>query len=532
MSKILNGILIGLAVPVTAIGTACAVPQSREYLADKIAELASPKYAETLDLNKTQQTTIEELQEKQTELSNKLTNLQNEYDSLNSKLSSVQLDLTNALNEKAAIENELTSTKQSIATLNANIATLSSQKATLLDAITEIDNSINNTEDETEIENLEEKKQSILQQIEVLNDEINNLQAENATLTTNQQTLESQMSSLNTTILDLRSQVATLEVDKASLEVQISTLESEKAELQKQVNSCVTLDYTYYRLSCLLSTLSVNQSDLNKTLYTRKSAASAKTSSSSYLVSKINSLDITYNGVTKPFSHDEFYTFKDFEITFQQNGQEIVEDTYNAILENLGSNYIYLEYKVNFDESYNVKLILNLVDCPLSGKYVAENDKYIDFTEKTTSLYSNVYVDVERIYFDYNDKGRYDLTIYNNGYYTYTLCFGDTIDTLYINDICYTKVVPDTSTSDDLFTLQPSYTYVGDNESTVITFDTNNNTGTFVITLSGGSGTYTFSYARKDNLLTCTIDETNAVFTMELTSNSTLLYAGETLTAS
>lgn len=235
MSKILNGILIGLAVPVTAIGTACAVPQSREYLADKIAELASPKYAETLDLNKTQQTTIEELQEKQTELSNKLTNLQNEYDSLNSKLSSVQLDLTNALNEKAAIENELNSTKQSIATLNASIATLSSQKATLLDAITEIDNSINNTEDETEIENLEEKKESILQQIEVLNDEINNLQAENATLTTNQQTLENQISSLNTTISDLRSQVATLEVDKASLEVQISTLESEKVTLENQL---------------------------------------------------------------------------------------------------------------------------------------------------------------------------------------------------------------------------------------------------------------------------------------------------------
>ena len=85
-------------------------------------------------------------------------------------------------------------------TVTKNVATLESQKASLLNAVTEIDNTITKTTDKVELENLQTRKTVILAQITTLEENI-------STLNTDKTKLEDQVKSLQE---DLKNITATV----------------------------------------------------------------------------------------------------------------------------------------------------------------------------------------------------------------------------------------------------------------------------------------------------------------------------------
>ncbi len=187
--------IIGALCTLVVAGTAgaMAVPKSREYLSDLIAEKLSPKYETVLNENNSQKSTIEEL---------------------NKKISIKDEEITTKTNLIAEKDKTITNLNNELSESVEFINTLSTQKTALLSVVTEIDNKINSTTDATEIDNLEERKASILAQIDILNEEIETLEQEKS---------------------QLEADIAVLQQEKATLEEEIEKLKQEKAELEKQV---------------------------------------------------------------------------------------------------------------------------------------------------------------------------------------------------------------------------------------------------------------------------------------------------------
>ena len=219
-NKIGKAVGIASMVVVAGTGIAMAVPESRNNISDQIAESLSPKYANAIDLTQTQKLKIEQLEKANKEWETK-------YNTANS--------------QKAELETQLATANNSLTTLNGNVATLSTQKVQLLTAMSEIDNAINSTTDEIEIENLEQKKQEILAKIEELNNTI-------ATLETEKAQLQVDITTLQTEKTQLESEIAQLRTDKTNLETEIVNLQKQVEELEKVKGVSIIGTDNFYNL--------------------------------------------------------------------------------------------------------------------------------------------------------------------------------------------------------------------------------------------------------------------------------------------
>lgn len=95
--------------------------------------------------------------------------------------------------DKETITQALEKTKAELATKQSDIIDLGEQKQILLATVTELDKQINATTDTTTIENLEERKSAILNQVSTINAQVENLQNQVATLNTRVSELETQL---------------------------------------------------------------------------------------------------------------------------------------------------------------------------------------------------------------------------------------------------------------------------------------------------------------------------------------------------
>lgn len=171
MGKVGAAIGLTLASIMLAGGVALSIPESKNWILDNIAK-HSTVYKTQLDENKALKS----------ELKKKIADFENK-------------------------QQELETIKISLAEKESKIIVLTEEKEMLLNSLTEIDNRINNTTDQTTIDNLNTKKTFILNQIE----------------------------SLETTIITLTAEKEALSTRVAELETQVATLDKEKQELENQL---------------------------------------------------------------------------------------------------------------------------------------------------------------------------------------------------------------------------------------------------------------------------------------------------------
>lgn len=194
------GIVSGLlALIMIATVVLFCIPQTQAKMADWTAKF-SPEHQKVLDENK---------------------ELMSSIDKLNGEISTK----TQLIKDK---DNEISGLKVNLADVQQQAYTLTTQKTTLLSVVTEIDNKINSTTDATEIDNLEERKASILAQIDALNEEIKTLEQEKTQL-------EADIAVLQQEKTTLQNEIKQLKIEKQNLEKEVEQLESDKSDLEKRL---------------------------------------------------------------------------------------------------------------------------------------------------------------------------------------------------------------------------------------------------------------------------------------------------------
>ncbi|MGN1222348.1 MAG: hypothetical protein ACI4TT_03845 [Christensenellales bacterium] len=193
INKILGtvGGVLGLAV--LAGGVAMAVPESRNWILDELAK-TSNAYKTQVKVNDELKI---ELGETKTQLANEkakvetltvhkatllscVTTIDKTVNAVESDTSMETLDKTKTdILDKYA---ELNSTIEELQNTNAGneqtILSMTATQQTLLDCVTAIDSKINGSTDETTLDNLQERKTAILEQVDGLNSEIAEKQSE------------------------------------------------------------------------------------------------------------------------------------------------------------------------------------------------------------------------------------------------------------------------------------------------------------------------------------------------------------------
>lgn len=157
-------------------------------------------YKQIKDRDKTiddQKTTIGQLEEENKVSKEKIEELTN--------------DISAKVSELAEKDEQIADKDNLISENNHKIQTLNSQKTTLLASVSEIDNKLTATTDTVDVDNLEARKTAILGQIDTLNTEIANLNAEKTQLEQDVATLTTEKQKLQNQIADLQSALNVLE---------------------------------------------------------------------------------------------------------------------------------------------------------------------------------------------------------------------------------------------------------------------------------------------------------------------------------
>lgn len=250
MGVIKNTILGIVGLAVVGGATAMAIPQSRNWCLDQIAkhstiyktainerddarEDAKNKQETINSLNKTVAEKEQALKEAEELIATKNALIAEKDADIAEKQKAIEEKDATIADKQKAIEEKDKTIAEKQATIDeqtTSINTLTTQKTSLLSAVTEIDNKINSTSDEVEIDNLEARKTAILTQVDQLDSQIETLTSQKAQLENDVQTLQSDKT-------QSQSQVATLTSDKTNLQNQVNTLISEKTQLQQEVTA-------------------------------------------------------------------------------------------------------------------------------------------------------------------------------------------------------------------------------------------------------------------------------------------------------
>ncbi len=358
------GIVSGLlALILIATVVLFCIPQTQAKMADWTAKF-SPEHQKVLDDNKELMSSIEKL---------------------NGEISTK----TQLIKDK---DNEISGLKVNLADVQQQAYTLTTQKTALLSVVTEIDNKINSTTDATEIDNLEERKASILAQIDALNEEIETLEQEKtqleadiAVLQQEKATLEEEVKKLKQEKVDLEKQVQDLEKDNENLLKQkgaqlvknVTYLELPFGDIKKRV-ACVESFEEYLNILKVPSAPNIREkysSQVSKyyltllfeTLSNNETYTARKFKNETY---EIRLYDIYTGGVTNQYLDE--VTYNSSSILVKYNGEIISASEFENIrYEDLVSFNCYAS---NFT---NDGFTLNIVD--LTGVYKMNNNCYVDF---------------------------------------------------------------------------------------------------------------------------------------------------------
>ena len=383
------------------------------------------------------------------ELNSRLKTKSDELAEKNKALESAMSELAESEKYKIKLQNDLNEKTTQLESANGEISTLSTQKISLLNAVTEIDNKINETEDAVEIETLEARKSAVLNQIDDLNTQIDKLKTDKQSLQTEVDNLKVEKSNLEKEITQLQTQKANLEKEITQLQTQISDLRTAISQLENTTgftykctlqeiiidnfSSPLIVSDTIYSFEDILN---LNGTTIvGGTTYSNFRLCSGSTIKEifdkfseipgSTFISKQSTLcyEFTFNGTLKCYSDSPGFVSDGTELTgisvYYNN--ELCE---NFQFEETSGYYVFATLENGFVKVY-------VLDATLSGKYVSENGKYIDFDKKLYSLdeshtgdfkTSQLYIDSTGVHISiWPDEFSSQLFIdYSNGTLTYS----------------------------------------------------------------------------------------------------------------
>ena len=347
------------------------------------------------------------------------------------------------------LNNQLTSTKQDLDTQTAYLETCQTKASEIksqIETLSQEDaqaNALELSTLQTDLENIEAEVTKVENKINTLNATVSSLNSNITTLTTEKQELQ-------TSVTNLNSQISAKDTEIENLNIGIARLNSKVTELQEKVdnlsNSGVSVDSKYYHTS-LCDIYELNRDEYKGLyFYTLRDFLNSD-STRCYPMAQ---LTITYEGHS---AHTNI-SLDDYELvsSYKLNG---VEKSKEEMLEYLNSYYSennvassraadHLQAKLNLNAEYKT-LIIDIVDFPLSGKYVNDNGSYFDFDKLKVSMFANV----SHFLLEY-DAGGLMLRNYleeNGSTYTYHLeIVSDT--QLKIDNVIYTKVTDSSETED------------------------------------------------------------------------------------
>lgn len=246
---VFKNFLIGtLGVAVIGGATALAIPQSRNFVLDKIAE-QSEIYKTAMDNNSKLEQDNKDLQETSSAQADAIAKLKTDLDTKSTALTKCQGDLETVTVKKTELETTLASKEiviqnltQDKTDLTTQLTTANSEKGTLQSQL-ETANS-EKSELQTTVTNLTSS-------VEILTAQKSTLETQLATSEGDKQALQTQLDSVNTQLETVQSDLATAQSDLATKTSVVENLTSQLAEKQTQIDS-------------LTSQLSANQSELDQ----------------------------------------------------------------------------------------------------------------------------------------------------------------------------------------------------------------------------------------------------------------------------
>ena len=368
-------------------------------------------------------TEVSQLQEDNESLKTKLAEKDNQLAEKEAKLEEVTKNYLNLKDvEIPRIQNELTEKTTQLKTANTQISTLSTQKVSLLNAVSEIDNKINSTEDAVEIETLETRKIAVLNQIDTLNSQISSLEDEKQKLETEVANLKVEKANLQTEVAQLQTQKTNLEKEIASLNTQISDLRTALSQLENTTGFEFIMAQKYIYFENYGNPLYISKSVHSfKDIVTGKAETKIgdnyvldyvnldksqvddfinflnKILETNYAFASVSYYKFTFNDDDKcyqesPSSMPGFNDQKFSNATVYYNGQEISDF---SVLSSTKSYAI-------MTQTNEQNLLIYIVDKSPKGKYVSETGNYFDFDNNQSNINDSV-SEISDVYFS-NDR--------------------------------------------------------------------------------------------------------------------------------
>ena len=389
---VIKTLAVGLGIITAGGAVAMAVPDVRNTTLDWIAPKSNIYKTQEKDLANTKENlenTTKELEATKLTLVDTLSqveNLMQEKTTLVGQVNDLSKQIKTKDSQIETLNNQLTSTKQDLDTQTAYLETcqnkaieIKSQIETLSQEDTQA-NALELSTLQTDLENIQTEVTKVENKINTLNATVSSLNTSIATLTAEKQELQ-------TSVTNLNSQISAKDTEIESLNAEIVKLNSQVASLQEQVNnlsnSGVSFSYTSYDVGFLFVY------KLNKDTYQSVGFESFKTfinGGYGYNNSNVHTVHVTYDGRGMDWNCP--LDCIEFSPIYKLQG---VDKTKEEMLEYLSTcdtnSDVQLEVNLSSDRT---TLTINVINFPLTGRYVSVDGQYFDFDNLQTSGYKNI----------------------------------------------------------------------------------------------------------------------------------------------
>ena len=397
---VIKTLAVGLGIITAGGAVAMAVPDVRNKTLDWIAPKSNIYKTQEKDLANTKENlenTTKELEATKLTLVDTLSQVENltkEKNALESDAIMLKEQIEAKDSQIETLNNQLTSTKQDLDTQTAYLNTCQTKASEIksqIETLSQEDTQANALELSTLQTNLE----NIQTEVTKVENKINTLNATVSSLNTSIATLTAEKQELQTSVTNLNSQISAKDTEIESLNAEIVKLNSQVASLQEQVNnlsnSGVSLNYSYYTINGIGDIL-----ELNKNTYMSTSVNNLEAFLNGYMgfnANVYNVLTVTYGSSRTSATMSKGTV--DFNTAYKLKGEEKTKDEMLAYIETLDSD-LYLQLEANLSSDNSI-LTINIIDFPLTGKYVADTGEYFDFDNLKYS-YCNVKMFILNVY--------------------------------------------------------------------------------------------------------------------------------------
>ena len=413
---VIKTLAVGLGIITAGGAVAMAVPDVRNKTLDWIAPKSNIYKTQEKDLANTKENlenTTKELEATKLTLVDTLSqveNLMQEKTVLVGQVNDLQKNIKQKDSQIDTLNNQLTSTKQDLDTQTAYLETcqnkaieIKSQIETLSQEDTQA-NALELSTLQTDLENIQTEVTKVENKINTLNATVSSLNTSIATLTAEKQELQ-------TSVTNLNSQISAKDTEIENLNAEITRLNSQVTSLQEQVNalsnSGVSLARSYYVINMLGTVEELNKNTyLSPQISSLKNVLNGNSSSTNTLYEVVN---VTYNSKESTVS----FAFNDINHTLKckLKGEEKTKEEMLEYLNTLNSNS-FIQLEVNLNSGRDL-LTIDVIDFPLTGKYVSSDGRYFDF-DNYEMPYHNIdsfflYMTSDGLRFKYQMTGSYSV---------------------------------------------------------------------------------------------------------------------------